>query len=338
MHMAPSTGRVHAPEPSLPVRRAVLATYLSNATRRGPPRFEIASVLAWVLRRVGPVLLVVWLITAWLRAPLWCVLLVVLGPLLLLGIGAMYLWALRGIADLRADAQRILRPAEDADDATRRRALEEHDATFSPNEPCAAMARAEFLRLHDPEAALASLATIDVEQTSLVPRDEVEHLHLAIWLSLDQPARGRAIAETLLRRFEAGRTVRDGWLKERAQSIPLTKGQASTVEDAWLSSLAGDALGVALIAETFARTGDAWRARTLLALFDEHEHHPLFAAHRPALLRARAFVAAEMGDVAGARAALATLARDHSDLLVGFSDENADLAELAREVLREQAA
>jgi hypothetical protein len=72
----------------------------------------------------------------------------------------------------------------------------------------------------------------------------------------------------------------------------------------------------AVTAEAWARTGQAQRAQATLSIFDPEES--ALEPVKPQLYRARAYVAANVGDLNGMRRALRKLAEQDARLLGGF--------------------
>jgi hypothetical protein len=176
----------------------------------------------------------------------------------------------------------ILSGVQTAED--RKAAIEKLDASYKDNDPMALFAKAQLLMQEDPRAGLAVLEQIDLKKVMAPVADEARAQRAMIHLMLGDVSPARDLA--------------DGIDVSRHQD-PKTRAMMSAV-----------------IAEAWARTGQSQRAQTTLSIFDPEE--PALEPVKPQLYRARAYVAANTGDIPGMRRALKKLVEQDARLLGGF--------------------
>jgi hypothetical protein len=166
----------------------------------------------------------------------------------------------------------------------RKAALEQLDQGFKKKDPTAIFARAQLLMQEDPRAALEVLETIDLGKVMAPVADEARGQRAMIHLMIGQPKAARDLAD----------------------DIDLSRHQ-----DAKTRAMLGS-----VVAEAWARTGQARKAVDTLALFNPDD--PALEPVRPQLYRARAFAHAYTSDVKGMRAALKRLLEIDPRMLGGF--------------------
>jgi hypothetical protein len=198
-----------------------------------------------------------------------------------LGLGAVVIWAVRQAKKTKGVAS-LLSGVETAED--RKAALEKLDAGYGKTDPAAVFAKAQLLLQDDPRKALETLELIDVNKVLAPVADEARAQRAMIHLLLGEvtPARDLADGIDLSRHNEA---------RSRAM------------------------MG-AVVAEAWARTGQAKKAAETIELFNPEDAE--FEQLAPQLHRSRAYVYAATGDTKGMRRALRKLLEQDARLLAGF--------------------
>lgn len=238
-----------------------------------------------LLLRLGLPVAAVWLIggliagVAQSSAVRWSALAVpLLASLVVLG---LLLYVARQAKKARGVAN-ILRGVETSEN--RQAALARLDADYKGTDPAAVFAKAQLLMQDDPRQALAELEKIDLGKVLAPVADEARAQRAMLHLMLGEVSPARQLADGVgLNRHDDARTR------------------------AMLS---------AVVAEAWARSGDAKKAQDTLALFDPEEG--ALAPVRPQLYRALAFTAAHVNDVKAMRRALRKLAAQDARILGGF--------------------
>lgn len=166
----------------------------------------------------------------------------------------------------------------------REAALAQLDSKYKENDPTAVFAKAQLLLQDDPRKALEALEAINLSKVMPNVADE---------------ARGqRAMIHLLLAEVSAARDLADG--------IQLSRHQEARSR----------AMLVAVVAESWARSGQAKRAVDTLSIVDAED--PELESLRPQLYRAQAFAHAHVGDIKRSRRALRKLTEQDARLLGGF--------------------
>lgn len=191
-------------------------------------------------------------------------------------------WALRQARKAQGVAG-ILSKVETKDD--RQAALAELESKYKDSDPTAIFARSQLL-LQDgePRKALAALETINLSKAMANVADEARGQRAMIHLMLDEVPPARDLA--------------DGIQLARHQDVKSR------------------ALLAAIVAEAWARSGQAKRAADTLSVFNPDDAE--LVQLRPQLLRAQAYAFAHTDDLKGARRALRRLADQDARMLGSF--------------------
>ena len=240
--------------------------------------------LRQLLTRLGLILLGVWIlfgaISTFAGSPWNKVLLGV--PLVLTGVGvAVVFWTLRQAKTARGVASILSNVSSDED---RKVALEKLSTDFKKGDTAAIFARAQLELQEDPKKALATLEAIDLKKVMAPVADEARGQRAMIHLTQGEVGQARQLVD----------------------NIDLSRHQ-DTRTRAMLASV---------VAEAWARSGDAKKAAETLALFDAED--PTYEQIKPQLYRAQAFAAAQNSDMNGMRRALRKLLAVDVRLLGGF--------------------
>jgi tetratricopeptide (TPR) repeat protein len=198
------------------------------------------------------------------------------------GIAGLVVWVV-GQARKAKSVAGLLQNVETAED--RKVALEKLDAGFKKNDPAAVFARAQLmLQEGDTKKALETLEQIDLARVMAPVADEARAQRAMIHLLIGEvtPARDLVDAIDLSR-----------------QQDPKARAMMGSV-----------------VAEAWARTGQAKKAADTIALFNPED--PDFEQVAPQIQRARAFVYAATGDVKAMRRALKKLLEQDARLLGSF--------------------
>ncbi len=177
----------------------------------------------------------------------------------------------------------LLSKAETAED--RKAALEKLDQDYGKKDPAAVFAKAQlFLQDNEPRKALEVLEQIELGKVLAPVADEARAQ--------------RAMIHLLIGEVTPARDLADGIDLSRQQDAKARAMMASVVAEAW------------------ARTGQARKAAETIELFNPDD--PEFEPIRAQLYRARAYVFAATGDAKGMRRALKKLIEQDARLLGGF--------------------
>lgn len=246
----------------------------STAPAVDPSAMLAPGAIKTLVTRLGLLLLAIWFIggtiAGFSTSPI--VLWSALGIPALLTVGAVgvAIWGLMRAKKARGVANIL---AGVTDDAGRKRALEQLDSEFSAKDPAAIFAKAQLQMQEDPRAALHTLERIDLNKAMSQVADEARAQRGLIHLMLGEPTEARDLA--------------DGIDLSRHQD-PRTRAMMASV-----------------IAEAWARTGQATRAQTVIELYNPEDE--AYAHVRPQLYRARAYTCAYTNDVKGMKRALKRL-------------------------------
>ena len=250
-----------------------------------PPSAVVASPWRSLALRIGVPIAVLWVIGG-ILAGVWTSTVgraVVLGAPTLLTVGGLALvgWALRQTGRAKAVAG-VLSQVETA--ADRKVALDKLNQDFGKKDPAAIFAKAQLKLQEDPQEALRELEQIDLSKVLPTVADEARAQRAMIHLLIGQVSMAKPLADGIdLKRHEDARAR---------------------------------AMMVAVVGETWARSGQAKRAIESLELYDPDED--TYEQVRPQLWRARAYACAYTDDMRGMRRALRRLADQDARMLAGF--------------------
>jgi hypothetical protein len=207
----------------------------------------------------------------------------VLGlALVLTGVAAaMLVWTLRQAKTARGVAS-ILSGVETDED--RKAALEKLSTDFKKGDTAAVFARAQLELQEDPKKALATLESIDLTKVMAPVADEARGQRAMIHLTQGEVGPARQLAD----------------------NIDLSRHQDARTR----------AMLASVVAEAWARSGDAKKASETLALYDPED--ATYEQIKPQLYRALAYAAAHESDISGIRKALRKLIGIDVRLLGGF--------------------
>jgi tetratricopeptide (TPR) repeat protein len=279
-------------------KKKQLAKPMVVKAREMPPDPLKGEALKKLLTRLAIPLVAVWLIGGLIAGVSFSstaktIALVVPAVVTLVLVGIV-VWAVRQAKKARGVAG-ILSNVENADD--RKAALEELDKGFKKKDPAAIFARAQLELQEDPKQALATLEQINLSKVLAPVADEARAQRSMIHLMLGQVNEARRLADgiDLSRHNEA---------KSRAM-------MASVIAEAW------------------ARSGQAKKAVDTLEVFDPDDEE--FVELKPQLWRAYAYAYAYSNNTKGMRKALRKLLEQDVRLLGGF------LAKRAHPLLMKEA-
>lgn len=226
--------------------------------------------------RVGAVLVGIWVIALLIQH--WAAKAV--AGALTLAVGALVFYALRTAKRSKAVAD-IVQGADSAE--ARKEALSRLDADFKKDDVAAVLAKANLQMQEDPRAAQKTLETLDLAKVPAAVADQARAQRAMIHLVFGETDEARALADKidLARHKDRGR-----------------------VELA------------AIVAEAWARSGQAKRAAELLGTFDPND--AAYAEAKPALLRSRAFAYAWSNNTKAMKQTLRALAQLNPQYLAGF--------------------
>lgn len=176
----------------------------------------------------------------------------------------------------------ILSKAETKDE--RQAALTQLETKYKSNDPTAIFARAQLLLQEDPKKALEALETINLSKVMGNVADEARGQRAMIHLMLGDVAPARDLAD----------------------GIQLSRHQDAKSR----------AMLAAVVAEAWARSGQAKRAVDTLSVIDADDAE--LVQLRPQLFRAQAYAFAHADDLKSARRSLKRLADQDPRLLGGF--------------------
>lgn len=194
---------------------------------------------------------------------------------------AAVVWALSRAKKARGVASILAGVESEADRET---AIAKLSTQFKAGDPAAIFAKAQLQMQSDPQTALSTLEEIDLGKVNPSTADEARAQRGMIHLLLGDVARARDLAD----------------------GIDLTRHQDSRSK----------ALMSSVIAEAWARTGQAKKAQGVLELWNPEDE--AFEQLRPQLYRARAFTCAYAGDVKGMKRAVKRLTEIDARLLGGL--------------------
>jgi hypothetical protein len=237
-----------------------------------------------LLMRLGLIVVGIWIlfgsIAMFVDSPWNKVLLGV--PVLLTGAGvAVLIWTLRQAKTARGVASILSNVSNDEE---RKAALEKLSTDFKKGDTAAVFARAQLELQEDPKKALATLESIDLSKVMAPVADEARGQRAMIHLTQGEVSPARQLADNI----DLSR-----------HNDPRTRAMLASV-----------------VAEAWARSGDAKKAVETLALFDFEE--ATFEQIRPQLYRAQAYAAAQTSDMNTMRRALRKLLAVDVRLLGGF--------------------
>lgn len=251
------------------------------ASTQGPPKNDPRAMQQQILKnlalRLGLPLLAVWLVAAFFNA-WWGYALA--GALSVAAGGVVYWGWMRTERSLKvAD---ILQSVDATSKEGRKEALEKLAASgLGKDDTTAALARAQLTMQDDPDKALAELEAIDISKMLPAEADQVRFQRALILLTRGELDRARPLVDLIdLSRHED--------LKSRA-------------------------VMAAVVAEAWARTGQAKKGMELLDLYKADD--PNYAEIKPQLLRARAFAAASLSDMKEVRKVLKKMAAENPQYL-----------------------
>ncbi len=244
-----------------------------------------ATSLRPLLTRLGLPLLAVWviclLIAGFSTSRVAISVALSIPSVLTLVAAGVVVWARRQASKAKGVAG-ILQGADTKEG--RRAALDRLDADFKKNDPAAVFAKAQLLLQEDPDEALAVLEKIDLTKVMAPVADQARGQRAMIHLMKGEATRARDLVD----------------------SIELSRHQ-----DARERAMLG-----AVIAEAWARTGQAKKAVETLEVFDPEDDE--YAQLRPQIYRARAYAYAYVSRTRDMRHALRKLLDLDARLLGGF--------------------
>lgn len=237
-----------------------------------------------LLTRLGLILLGVWIvlgsIASFVSSP-WTQILLGVAVVLTGAAIAAVVWTLRQAKTARGVAS-ILSGVETDED--RKAALEKLSTDFKKGDTAAVFARAQLELQDDPKKALATLESLDLGKLMAPVADEARGQRAMIHLTQGEVGQARQLAD----------------------NIDLSRHQDARTR----------AMLASIVAEAWARSGDAKKATETLSLFDAED--PSYEQIKPQLYRASAYAAAQNGDMNGMRRALRKLLAVDVRLLGGF--------------------
>jgi hypothetical protein len=227
--------------------------------------------------RLGIPLLVLWVGAFILNGPIPKIVVGVLTAVL----GGIALWAMRFAKRSRAVAE-IVRDADSPE--ARKQALEKLETDFKKDDTAALFAKAQLEMQEDPRKALKTLETIKLDKVLAPVADEARVQRAMIHLLLGETDEARHLSD----------------------SIDLNRHKESKTR----------AMMVSIIAEAWARTGQAKKAIEMLETLDPDDE--AYAELRPQLLRSRAFAYAWASNSKQMKQTLRRLAQLNPQYLSGF--------------------
>ena len=196
-------------------------------------------------------------------------------------VAGLLLWALRYARKARG-VHRILSQVDSAED--RQEALEKIDSSYKKQDHAAVFAKAQLLMQEDPKQALEVLERIDLSKVMAPVADEARAQRAMIHLLQGEVAQARPLA--------------DGIDLSRHQDAKTRAMMASVVAEAW------------------ARSGQAKKALETLDLYDPEEDE--YEQLRPQLHRALCYAYAHSSNYKAMRRSLRKLLAEDVRLLGGF--------------------
>jgi len=278
-----------------------------SARPSAAPAAVVVSPWKSLATRIGLPIVVIWVIGG-ILAGFWTSTTgraITLGTPALLTVAGLVLlvWALRQTRRARAVAG-VLSNVDTAED--RKAALQKLEQGFGKKDPAAIFAKAQLKLQEDPQAALRELEQIDLAKVLPNVADEARAQRAMIHLLLGQVSMAKPLADGIeLKRHEDARAR---------------------------------AMMVAVVGETWARSGQAKRAVESLELYDPEDD--AYEQVRPQLWRARAYAYANANDTRGMKRALRKLADQDPRILAGFMGKKTHplLQKEARRMLEQSGA
>ncbi|MEN9581601.1 MAG: hypothetical protein RJA70_4610 [Pseudomonadota bacterium] len=191
------------------------------------------------------------------------------------------IWALRRAKNAQGVAGILAGVRTDED---RKRALDRLDEDFKSNDPAAIFAKAQLQMQDDPKQALRTLEQVNLSKVMAAVADEARAQRGMIHLMLGEVTQARDLAD----------------------GIDLSRHQDDRTK----------AMMSAVIAEAWARTGQAAKAVNTIELFNPEEAS--LEQLRPQIYRAQAFVYAYANKPKAMRRALKKLVQMDARILGGF--------------------
>lgn len=188
----------------------------------------------------------------------------------------------------------------------RQEAIEKIDKEFKKGDAAATFAKAQLLMHENPRQALEVLETIDLAKVVPAVADEARAQRAMIHLLLAETGPARKLVDPI-----------------DMQRHNDSKSKATIA---------------AVIAEAWARTGQAKKALELLAMFDLND--PALAELKPGILRAQVFAFGAVDDLKQARSAMHQLAKVDPRIVAGFAAKGVHplLVKEARKILERAGA
>lgn len=230
--------------------------------------------------RVGLPILIAWIIAALIRH--WIAFAVV-GVLTAAAIGLI--WYALNFTKKAQRVQSIVAGAKTKEE--RKAAIEQIDQEFKKDDAAGVFAKAQLQMQEEPEAALRTLETIDLQKVTPQVADEARAQRGMLHLMLGEAQKARVLVDAI-----------------DLQRHPDQKSKATLA---------------AVQCEAWARTGQAKRALEILELFDTSD--ATLADVRPGLLRAQVFAYGAMDDIKKARTAMHQLAKIDPRIVAGFAQK-----------------
>ncbi len=266
-----------------------------------PAPAEFNKLIRTTATRVGIPILVVWFIAILVGHPY---VLIGAGIITLIALGIVG-WAYHYMRKSRAVAS-ILQKANVETAEGRKEAMSQLEGKADKGDTAALFAKSQLLMHEDPRKALEVLEQINLDRVMAPIADEARGQRAMIHLLLGEVDRARALADAI-------DLSRHDQIKSRA-------------------ALA------AVVAESWARSGQGKRAGETLDLFDPENSE--LNDIKPQLYRSRAFVAASQSDVKRMKHALRRLRGINPQLLGGFVQKKVHplLEREARQMLMQSGA
>jgi hypothetical protein len=254
-------------------------------TAPAPAQLDLRAQLKSMLLRLGIPVLGVWVVGVLIAgfsvsATVQIVSLTI--PAVVTGLAAgLVFWALRQ-ANKAQGVAGILSTVQSDDD--RQAALSKLDESYKKKDVAAIFAKAQLQLQEDPDQALATLEQIDLRKVMAPIADEARGQRAMIHLLKGQVSLARQLVD----------------------NIELKRHQEPKSR----------AMLAAVVAEAWARSGQAKKALDLLALYDPQDDD--YEQIRPQLYRAQAYACAHTGTLGPLRRALRQLVAQDPRLLGGF--------------------
>lgn len=256
------------------------------SSKRGDIPDPLASgQLRSLLVRLGLILAGVWILfgglSTFVSTALWSSVLLAIPALLTIAAVGILIWTLRQAKSARGVAS-ILSGVETDED--RKAALEKLSTNFKKGDTAAVFAKAQLEMQEDPKKALATLESIDLNKVVAQVADEARGQRAMIHLTQGEVTPARQLVD----------------------KIELSRHQDARSR----------AMLASVVAEAWARSGEAKKATATLELYDPDD--ALYEQIRPQLYRAMAYAAAYESDLNSMRRALRKLLAVDVRLLGGF--------------------